>query len=96
MQRFTNDKFPMVGVGFKVCFYVLVAHGFAGLHVAAWNLHFPSRLEVILWRTSSLIICGLMVVIFVVESAADWQRRERGKLIRAWLKSGTIADTEGH
>lgn len=85
MQRFTNDKFPMVGVGFEIFFYMVVAHGFAGIHVAGWNFHFPTPFEMILWRVASLTICGSMVVIFFIEGTSDWHRRKRGLAVRAWL-----------
>ncbi|KAH0542265.1 hypothetical protein FGG08_003292 [Glutinoglossum americanum] len=85
MQRLTNDKFPMVGVGFEIFYYAMVAHGFAGIHVAGWNFDFPTPLEKILWRAASLTICGLMVVISFLEGASDWHRRNRGLSLRTWL-----------
>ena len=90
MQRFTNDKFPMVGVGFEIFFYMVVAHGFAGIHVAGWNFHFPTPFEMILWRVASLTICGSMVVIFFLEGTSDWHRRKRGLAVRAWLFGGDL------
>lgn len=32
-----------------------------GIHLAAWNFHFPSRAEQILWRVSSLSLFGLLI-----------------------------------
>ncbi|TFK66608.1 hypothetical protein BDN72DRAFT_880207 [Pluteus cervinus] len=41
----------------------LIGMIFAGIHFIAWNSHFPTRTEILLWRSSSLVV--LVVPFFV-------------------------------
>ncbi|TFK58595.1 hypothetical protein BDN72DRAFT_912045 [Pluteus cervinus] len=52
----------------------LIGMIFAGIHFTAWNSHFPTHVELLLWRSSSLVVLvipflvGLLGIIF-----GDWQ-----------------------
>lgn len=61
-------------------FYVVTSGGlfgtiFGAIHCAAWNSHFPTSIERILWRVSSLYIAlipaPVVILIFTAEKLAD-------------------------
>ena len=56
MPRILNDSFPWLSSGVEagICFFVIVVYG--AFHVFGWNLAFPTRTEMILWRIAALII----------------------------------------
>ena len=77
LQRIPNDRFPMDPYGaqeYFLCFATLV---FTGLHVAGWNLSFPSEAEKILWRVASLILFGVTAAFWILETMASWTRLGR-------------------
>jgi hypothetical protein len=81
IQRIPNDRFPMNPYGgqeYCVCFATLL---FTGIHVSGWNFFFPSQVEQILWRVSSLILFGVTGAFWVLETMASWKRLGRWK----WL-----------
>ncbi|KUJ16695.1 uncharacterized protein LY89DRAFT_707221 [Mollisia scopiformis] len=43
---------------------------FGAIHLAAWNFVFPSRIELVLWRCSSMI-CTFFTVLILVSAAPD-------------------------
>lgn len=97
LPRFTNDKFLNVGLGFETLYYFAVTNGFMGIHLAGWNLEaFPTHVEKILWRTSSLIMCGCMVACWALEGAQEqfrtgrvikWRRRLSSSITKSDSKS---------
>ncbi|KAF2193614.1 hypothetical protein K469DRAFT_549960 [Zopfia rhizophila CBS 207.26] len=50
-----------------LCFGTMV---YASIHMTGWNFHFPTRVEQILWRVSSLILLGATVAFWILESLA--------------------------
>ncbi|KAL9944097.1 hypothetical protein D7B24_001977 [Verticillium nonalfalfae] len=71
IQRIPNDRFPMNPYGaqeYCVCFATLL---FTGLHIAGWNFAFPSQLERILWRVTSLILFGVTAAFWALETMAS-------------------------
>ncbi|KAI1144977.1 hypothetical protein F4825DRAFT_467708 [Nemania diffusa] len=53
--------------------YVLIVVGiislsaaYAGIHLAAWRYHFPTKAEMWLWRVSSLLIASIAPVAFIL------------------------------
>ena len=81
IQRIPNDRFPMNPYGFQeyfLCFGTLL---FTGIHVCGWKYTFPSSVENILWRISSLILFGVTAAFWILETAASWVRLGRWK----WL-----------
>ncbi len=49
--------------------FTFVAASYGGLHALAWDAHFPSRQELILWRVSALFIAS-PVALFVLAAVA--------------------------
>lgn len=47
---------------------------YASVHLTGWNFKFPSRVEQILWRVSSLILVGTTALFWVLEAGAIVQR----------------------
>lgn len=103
LPRITNDRFPNVGIGLEAVFYFLVSHGFAGIHLGGWYLHaFPTNVEKVLWRVSSVVMAGIMVIVWVLEGAAEQNRRGRtsrwrkklSTTIRSRSKSGSDSSTQ--
>ena len=55
IQRIPNDRFPTNPYGaqeYLLCFATLL---FTAIHVAGWNFDFPTEIEKLLWRVSSLL-----------------------------------------
>ncbi|TFK59235.1 hypothetical protein BDN72DRAFT_781013 [Pluteus cervinus] len=55
----------------------LIGMIFAGIHFIAWNSHFPTHVELVLWRSSSLIVLVIPFLvglfgIFLVFKAIRW------------------------
>ncbi|KAF2178265.1 hypothetical protein K469DRAFT_803522 [Zopfia rhizophila CBS 207.26] len=50
-----------------LCFGTMV---YASIHMTGWNFQFPTRVEQILWRASSLILLGATVAFWIIESLA--------------------------
>ena len=88
LPRFTNDKFPMVGIGLETICYFVVTHAFAGVHLAGWGIEaFPTYVERVLWRTASLVMCGCMVACWALEGTQEQFRRGRIPALRRRLAS---------
>lgn len=84
IQHIPNDRFPMNPYGcqeYLLCFATLL---FTAIHVAGWNFSFPTDLEKILWRVSSLVLLGVTAAFWLLETAASWIRLRRWKWIWLW------------
>jgi hypothetical protein len=80
LQRFTNDKFPNVGLGWETFYYFVISHAFTGIHLAGWNLEaYPTYIEKILWRTACLTMSGCMVAVWILEGAQEQVRAGRAE-----------------
>lgn len=71
IQRIPNDRFPMNPYGVQEYFVCIATLLLAGIHVAGWNFSFPTRLELILWRTASLILFGVIATFWALETVAS-------------------------
>ncbi|MCJ1378129.1 hypothetical protein MMC17_001225 [Xylographa soralifera] len=88
LPRFTNDKFPNVGLGFETLFYFVIAHAFTGIHLAGWNLEaFPTAIERDLWRAASLVMAGCIVACWFLEGTQEQFRQGRVMRWQRWLSS---------
>ena len=84
-KRFGNSKTRSPkGIAFRETMYrILFEAVYFGVHLVSWNLHSPTWVELMLWRTSILILLGLLALYLViipigVVSARPFSRR--------WLK----------
>ncbi|KAH8818108.1 hypothetical protein F5882DRAFT_433567 [Hyaloscypha sp. PMI_1271] len=53
---------------------------FGGIHVAAWNFTFPTKVELILWRVAS-IYCTAFICLFVVLLSFEWFEIQMTRLV---------------
>ncbi|KAF2676495.1 hypothetical protein K458DRAFT_447503 [Lentithecium fluviatile CBS 122367] len=85
IQPIPNDRFPTNPCGVQEYLLCLATLVFTAIHVAGWNLNFPSRTEQILWRTSSLLLLGITVAFWVLETIASWTRLGRWKTLYIYV-----------
>lgn len=77
IPRLHNDRLPSSGTltGIQkavLCFGSLL---YAAIHLLGWNFEFPTRVELILWRVSSMFLFGNTVAFWIFETSAGWWRR---------------------
>ncbi|KAL8775115.1 MAG: hypothetical protein Q9209_000594 [Squamulea sp. 1 TL-2023] len=63
--RIRNDNFALKYSKLDQVIVGMVWVGYAGVHLSAWNFDFPSRMELLLWRISSLVMAGSMVIFWI-------------------------------
>ncbi|KAL8901347.1 MAG: hypothetical protein Q9207_005242 [Kuettlingeria erythrocarpa] len=76
ITRFGNDRFPNLK-GYQeafLCFSTLV---YAAIHLAGWNFAFPTKLEQVLWRVSSMFLFGNTALFWICETTSSWYRNGR-------------------
>ena len=69
---------------------------YGGLHLAMWNSHFPTIIEMWLWRGSSVLVCvNIFSVFFFVASIEGWDEPRLGhaRLEVLWLGLLTFLST---
>lgn len=84
-----NDVVPESLAGGNEILYfglglVLGSSLFGGIHVAAWNFTFPTKVELILWRVASIyctIILVLFLVLLVLLDRFEWFAAQTVKLV---------------
>ncbi len=76
MPRFGNDRLPNMNGGHETLL-CLATLAYAAIHLAGWNFTFPTHVERVLWRASSMFIFGNTVVFWICETAAAWHRKGR-------------------
>lgn len=74
IPRFGNDRLPNLHGAQKalLCFASLV---YGAIHLAGWNFMFPTQLERILWRASSMFIFVNTAAFWLMETIAVWHRQ---------------------
>ncbi|KFY91667.1 hypothetical protein V500_04537 [Pseudogymnoascus sp. VKM F-4518 (FW-2643)] len=82
--RFSNDRFPDIGTIEKFQLFCLTT-AFASFHLIGWKFTFPTRVELILWRVSSLIMTGTTVFFWVFETIAARHRFGRWDKYLMWI-----------
>lgn len=73
LRQFPNDRFPNIGTWEKFVLFCM-SSGYAATHLIPWNFHFPSKVELLLWRVSACIFTGVTVFFWVFETIAARQR----------------------
>ena len=71
-RRSESDVLPVTGVTMVIGY--LAGLAFLGTNFIAWNFHFPTSIERLLWRVSS---CGLIGLAAVAVPAAEWNSNHR-------------------
>jgi hypothetical protein len=77
LPRFTNDRFPVIGASFDAILLLIVTVVYCSLHFVAWNWSFPTNIERVLWRVSSVAMVGTALVFWVCEIIQDGFRVHR-------------------
>lgn len=77
LPRFTNDRFPVIGASLDAIFLFLVSMTYCSLHFIAWNFEFPTHVELVLWRTSSITLVSTATVFWLCETYQDGVRLHR-------------------
>lgn len=80
ITRFGNDRFPNLK-GYQESFLCFATLLYAAIHLAGWNFSFPTKLELILWRVSSMFLFGNTVLFWVCETISSWHRNGRWQRI---------------
>lgn len=62
LARIPNDYAPPPPTGKEATFVWVISVLHAGVHVLGWGLSFPTRIETLLWRASSLTLLVVMAV----------------------------------
>ena len=76
LPRFGNDRLPNLSGRQEVvlCISTLL---YAAIHLFGWNYTFPTHVELILWRLSSMFLFANTVAFWTFETAAAWHRKRR-------------------
>ena len=76
LPRFGNDRLPNLSGRQEVilCISTLL---YAAIHLFGWNYTFPTYVELILWRLSSMFLFANTVAFWTFETAAAWHRKRR-------------------
>ncbi|KAG7293348.1 hypothetical protein NEMBOFW57_003396 [Staphylotrichum longicolle] len=89
IDKVWDDEFGELGVLGNFAL-MIVQLGFSGIHIAAWNFHFPTRTEAFLWHLTSVYIMASMVATWALLSYSFelhpklvdcWRRRKSGHRI---------------
>lgn len=76
IPRLGNDRFPNLK-GYREVTLFVGTLIYAGIHLFGWNYVFPTRLELLLWRISSMFLFGTTVLFWVFHTAAEMYRAGR-------------------
>lgn len=72
--RTTTDMSDIIALLFAA-----VGAAFSAVHIVAWDFHFPTYAELVLWRSSSVTAAGLCLVIY---ATVQLRIRIDGRLVR--------------
>jgi hypothetical protein len=66
IDKIRDDNFPPLGaLGLVICFPFSIAY--AAIPICAWNFYFPTDIERLLWRISSLAMMVCIVIVWIVD-----------------------------
>ncbi len=86
LPRFTNDRFPVIGASMQAIFLFIVSMTYCSLHFIAWNFDFPTYIEKMLWRASSVTIVTTAMLFWICETYQDGVRIGRWQRWQRWYK----------
>jgi squalene monooxygenase len=74
LARIPNDYSPPPPTGKEATFIWVISVAHAGIHCAGWHFEFPTSIELIMWRISSLTLLVVMAIggIVPVLSTQPW------------------------
>ena len=93
LRQFPNDRFPDIKTFEKLALFCWTL-AYAALHLIGWNFEFPTRIESLLWRISSLTVTLTTFIWWVLETVAARHRFGRWDKYLAWL--GFSSRKHGH
>ena len=77
LPRFTNDRFPVIGVSRDSVLLFCVMLAYCCLHFIAWNFSFPSHVERVLWHAACITIVVTTFIFLACETYQDGHRLGR-------------------
>lgn len=83
LTRFTNDRFPVVGAEPNSFALFFINMAYSAVHVIGWNFDFPTEVERLLWRVSSIAIIVTTFIFWMCEAYQDGVRLGRWR--RWWM-----------
>lgn len=69
LDRIPNDNFPPMPPMLMFCLF-LFQTAYAGVQIVAWNFHFPTHTERLMWRISTLIIIAAVIIVWIADRYA--------------------------
>ncbi|KAI1778242.1 hypothetical protein F4818DRAFT_290998 [Hypoxylon cercidicola] len=82
INKIWDDNFPEL-IPWADAALAVVQFGFAAIHVAGWNFHYPTDVERIMWRTCTVfILCSMFMVWVILSSTYIGLPR-----LRSWLEA---------
>lgn len=84
LRRFPNDRFPNISTYEKFALFCMTL-AYAAFHLIGWAFEFPTRVELLLWRISSLIVTGTTLFFWIFETVAARHRFGRWDKYLIWL-----------
>lgn len=85
LRRFPNDRFPDIRTFEKIALFTWTL-AYAALHLIGWNFDFPSNIEQLLWRISSLTVTLTTFLWWLLETVAARHRFGRWEKYLLWLR----------
>ncbi|KAF3910815.1 hypothetical protein ABW20_dc0103897 [Dactylellina cionopaga] len=82
--RFGNDRLPNLR-GWQECILCVATLGYAAIHLAGWNFTFPTKMEMILWRVSSMFLFANTAAFWLFETTAAWWRKGYWQRAYRWI-----------
>jgi hypothetical protein len=73
IPRLPNDRFPNLK-GYQETILCVGTLLYAAIHLFGWNWDFPTRIELTLWRVSSMFLFGNTAAFWVCETLSAWWR----------------------
>lgn len=97
IRHIQDDNFPPLSRSTMVILF-LIQIIYAGIHVAAWNFHFATSTEQLLWRISTLYILGSVLLGWTIDLYPHLHPRLRNhlKLRRPQPKSQDLEANSRH
>ncbi|MCJ1429463.1 hypothetical protein MMC29_007377 [Sticta canariensis] len=77
LPRFTNDRFPVIAASLDAVFFFIISMTYCSLHFIAWNFKFPTHVELMLWRASSITLVVTALIFWACETYQDGVRLGR-------------------